>query len=240
MQIHEITQCKLDEGLGNLLGKAAGGIAKGANWLAQKTSPVGDFKRAYTGSMASQQTAMLGKKVADIWARYDQQLRAATPDPTQYADLYPKSLAAFVQKNLLGGQSLSYATNKQQINQLISDITNNRDNPQKVAQGMAKLVQQAAVSQQDVNQTQGLAKVVSVQPAVIQYRNVNYAIDNNGQWANQTTGRVPDESFQAFLDQELIKAGGSAPTGSTVASAPSTSPLGQNVRRSTRKRPGTV
>lgn len=238
MQIHEITQGRVDEGLGSLLGKAAGGISRGANWLAQKVSPVGDFKSAYTASKIPQQTAMLAKKVADIWANYDKQLRAATPDPNQYADLYPKSLSAFVQKNLLGGQSLSYATNKQQINQLISDITSNRDNPQKVAQGIAKLVQQAAVSQQDVNQTQGLAKVVSVQPAVIQYRSVNYAIDNNGQWANQTTGRVPDESFQAFLDQELIKAGGSAPTSSTAPATPQS--IGTNTKRSTRKRPGTV
>jgi len=238
MQIHEITQHKLDEGLGSFLGKAAGGISNIASKVAGAISPIGPAKNAYASAIKPQQIAMLGKKVADIWANYDKQLRAATPDPTQYADLYPKTLSAFVQKNLLGGQSLSYATNKQQINQLISDITSNRDNPQKVAQGIAKLVQQAAVSQQDVNQTQGLAKVVSVQPAVIQYRSVNYAIDNNGQWANQTTGRVPDESFQAFLDQELIKAGGSAPTGSTAPAA--SQPLSQNTRRSTRKRPGTV
>lgn len=238
MQIHEITQRKIDEGIGSFLGNVAGKIGAGASRLGQALSPKSDFKSAYSNQMRTQQTAMLGKKVADIWAAYDKQLRAATPDPAQYADLYPKSLAAFVQKNLLGGQSLSYATNKQQLNQLINDITNNRDNPQKVAQGIAKLVQQAAVSQQDVSQTQGLSKVVSLQPAVIQYRNVNYAIDNNGQWANQTTGRVPDESFQAFLDQELIKAGGSAPTGPTPSSAPQS--IGQNTRRSTRKRPGTV
>jgi len=238
MQIHEITQGRVDEGIGSFLGNVAGKVAAGASKLGQALSPKSDFKSAYGNQMQAQQTAMLGKKVADIWANYDKQLRAATPDPNQYADLYPRSLSAFVQKNLLGGQSLSYATNKQQINQLIADITSNRDNPQKVAQGIAKLVQQAAVSQQDVTQSQGLAKVVSVQPAVIQYRNVNYAIDNNGQWANQTTGRVPDESFQAFLDQELIKAGGSAPTGSTAPASPSS--LGQNTKRSTRKRPGTV
>lgn len=238
MQIHEITQSKLNEGIGSFLGNVAGKVVAGAGKLGQALSPKSDFKSAYSNQMQAQQTAMLGKKVADIWANYDKQLRAATPNPNQYADLYPKSLSAFVQKNLLGGQSLSYATNKQQINQLISDVTSNRDNPQKVAQGIAKLVQQAAVSQQDVNQTQGLAKVVSVQPAVIQYRSVNYAIDNNGQWANQTTGRVPDESFQAFLDQELIKAGGSAPIGSTAPAA--SQPLSQNTRRSTRKRPGTV
>lgn len=229
MQIHEITSKRVDEGLGSFFGKVAGGLSRGANFAAQKISPVRDFKSAYASSKIPQQTAMLGKKVADIWAAYDKQLRAATPDPVEYADLYPRTLTAFVQKNLLGGQSLAYATNKQQLNQLINDITNNRDNPQKVAQGMAKLVQQAAVSQQDVAQTQSVTKVISLQPAVLQFRNINYAIDNNGQWANQSNGRVPDESFQAFLDQELIKAGGSAPTPSNPPA--STVPSGRRVSR---------
>jgi hypothetical protein len=36
---------------------------------------------------------------------------------------------------------------------------------------------------------------------------INYAQNQEGNWANQQTGRVPDESFQAFLDQEVAKAG---------------------------------
>lgn len=235
MQIHEITQRRVDEGLGSALGGFAGKMAAGAGKLAQKINPVAGFKTAYNQPVRAQQTSVLGKKVANIWANYAQELKAATPDPTRYADLYEKSLTAFVQKNLLGGQAINTATNKQEITALISDITNDRDNPQEVAKLLPKLVQQATVSQQDVAQTQSVTKVISLQPAVLQFRNVNYAIDNNGQWANQTNGRVPDESFQAFLDQELIKAGGSAPT----ASIPPATPLGQNTRRSTRRRVGT-
>jgi hypothetical protein len=42
---------------------------------------------------------------------------------------------------------------------------------------------------------------------VIQYRGANYALNQGGDWANQTTSKVPDESFQAFLDSEARKAG---------------------------------
>lgn len=235
MQIHEITQQKIDEGLGSFLGKAAGKFAAGADNLAQKLNPAAGFKSAYAQPVRAQQTAVLGKRVAEIWANYASQLKSATPDPTRYADLYEKSLTAFVQKNLLSGQSINSATNKQEIIKLISDITDARDNPTEVATLMPKLVQQATVSQQEIDQP--MVKIVSLQPAaILQYRNVDYAQDANGQWANQRTGRVPDESFQAFLDNELAKASG-APT-PTTPRPPAAVP--ENTQRSTRKRPGTV
>jgi len=212
MQIHEITQTLLDEGLGSFLGKAAGGISNFANKVTGAISPAGDFKNAYANKQKTQQTAMLGKKVAQIWTNYVEQLKATTPDPARYATMYQQALTAFVQKNLLGGQSINNAINKQEITQLISQISTAKDNPQQVATLIPKLVQQASVSQQDVQRGQTLTKVISTEPAVIQYRNINYAVNDNGQWANQVTGKVPDESFQAFLDQELNKAGGSAPT----------------------------
>jgi hypothetical protein len=239
MQIHEITQQKIDEGLGSALGGLAGKVAAGAGALAQKFNPAAGFKAGYAQPVRAQQTAMMGKKVADIWANYATQLKTATPDPTRYADLYEKSLTAFVQKNLLSGQSINSATNKQEIIKLISDITDNRDNPTEVATLVPKLVQQATVSQQEIDQP--MVKIVSLRPAaILQYRNVDYAQDSNGQWANQRTGRVPDESFQAFLDNELAKASG-APTPTTPRpAATSATPLGQNTQRSTRRRPGTV
>ena len=239
MQIHEITQRRVDEGLGSFLGKVAGGISAGANKLGQAIAPGGDFKNAYANKMRTQQTAMLGKKVAQIWANYVEQLKATTPDPARYNTMYQQALTAFVQKNLLSGQPIANAINKQEINKLITNITAAKDNPQQVATLIPTLVQQASVSQQDVSSGAGLTKVVSTDPAVIQYRNVSYNINDNGQWANQQNGRVPDESFQAFLDQELVKAGGSAPTPGTAPIAPTT-PLGQNTKRSTRRRPGTV
>lgn len=241
MQIHEITKPKdgdqVNEVLGGL-GRLAGKVASGVGSMTQKLNPLGGFTSGYKQAKTAGQTAMLGKKVADIWGAYVERLKATAPDPARYEDLYQKSLQAFVQKNLLGGQNINYAVNRQELNKLIDDITAQRDNPRAVATLIPKLVQQASVSQQDVSQGQSLVKVVSVNPAVIQYRNINYAINNTGEWANQTTGRVPDESFQAFFDQELSKAGGVAPSPTNTPT--SASPLGQNVRRASRRRPGTA
>lgn len=236
MQIHEITQRNLDEGLGDFLGKAAGKIAGGLSKVGQSFSPVGDFKNAYSNQQKAQQTAMLGKKVAQIWANYVEQLKATTTDPARYATMYQQALTAFVQKNLLGGQSINTAINKQEITQLISQISAAKDNPQQVATLIPKLVQQASVSQQDVTGGQTLTKVISTEPAVIEYRGVTYSINDNGEWANQRTGKVPDQTFQAFMDQELTKAGGAAPAPGTAQVAPQP----PQSRRITRKRPGTV
>jgi len=234
MQIHEITQRRLDEGLGDFLGKAAGKIAGGLSKVGQSFSPVSGFKNAYGNQQKAQQTAMLGKKVAQIWANYVEQLKATTPDPNRYATMYQQALTAFVQKNLLGGQSINTSINKPEITQLISQITAAKDNPQQVATLIPKLVQQASVSQQDVSAGgNAIAKVISLNPDVIEYRGVTYTVNDTGYWANQRTGKVPDQSFQAFLDQELNKAGGSAPT-------PTNPPPGEpalNTRQVSRKRP---
>ena len=213
MQIHEITESKLKEAgaLGSFLSGITGGMSdKYTNKSADNSAPV-------------------AKKVISIWNNYATQLKAATPDPARYDALYKQTLTAFVQKNLLGGQSINTATNKPEINQLIANISVAKDNPEQVAQLMAKLVQQGTLSKQDVTQSQTLTKVVSTDPAVIQYRNVTYIINDNGQWADQKTGKEPDQSFQAFMDQELIKAGGSAPTPS--APVASTHPEPRRVSR---------
>jgi hypothetical protein len=216
MQIHEITTTKLDEGVGSFLGNVAGKVAAGAKNLGQKMSATGDFKNAYGNQMRTQQTGMLAKKVTQIWLNYTQQLKTATPDPARYDILYPQTLTAFVQKNLLGGQSINTATNKQEINQLINQISAAKDNPKQVAQLMSTLVQQSTLSQQDVTGGSTLTKVISTDPAVIEYRGATFAVNDTGEWSNQKTGKVLDQSFQAFFDQELIKAGGSAPAPGTA------------------------
>jgi len=207
MQIHEITNAQLKEGLGSFLGNVAGKVAGGINKVAGAISPVGAAKNAYSSAVRPQQTAMLGKKVAQIWANYVEQLKAATPDPARYNTMYQQALTAFVQKNLLGGQPISSAINKQEITQLITQITSAKDNPQQVATLIPKLVQQASVSQQNAQGIGSLVKVISTNPAVIQYRNISYAQDSHGDWADQRTGNVPDESMQRFLDQEARLAG---------------------------------
>ena len=216
MQIHEITQRKIAEagGFGSFMSGLTGG-------LTDKFSNPGQLN-----------VAAMNKKITKVWTDYAQQLKAVTPDPARYDILYQQTLTAFVQKNLLGGQPINSAINKQEITQMISAIANAKEDPQQVATLMPKLIQQTTLSQQDVN-TQSLTKVVSTDPALIQYRNVNYNINDNGQWANQQTGRVPDESFQAFLDQELNNAGGAAPKPGT---APATSE--PQTRRISRTRGG--
>ena len=115
-------------------------------------------------------------------------------------------LRNLVQKNLLKGLPINSAINKLEINQLIDAIADAESNPTQVAELFPKLVQQSALSSQDVAQPT-LVKIVSTSPPVIQYRGANYALNQSGDWANQTTGKTPDESFQAFLDSEARKAG---------------------------------
>jgi len=197
MQIHEITQRNIVEagGFSSFLSGLTGG-------LTDKFSTPG-----------KPNVAAMNKKITKVWTDYAQQLKAATPDPDRYDTLYQQTLTAFVQKNLLGGQPINRAINKQEINQMISAIVTAKEDPQQVATLMPKLIQQTMLSQQDVGAGSGLTKIISLEPAIIQYRNVSYNINDNGQWSNQQTGKVPDESFQRFLDQELEKAGGMAPSG---------------------------
>jgi uncharacterized protein YdiU (UPF0061 family) len=197
MQIHEITRPQLDEGLLDLAKKAAGGV-RGA---------VQGFQQSRQDRQTAQASAAVAKKAIATWDRYARNLKAQTPDPTRYQQLYQQALAAFVQKNLLANQPIDSAINKREITELINAITAAEANPQQVSSLMGKLVQQAALSQQDIGRGVSLAKIVSINPTVIQYRNINYAQNQQGDWANQQTGRVPDESFQIFLDQEATRAG---------------------------------
>lgn len=130
MQIHELTQPRLDEGLGSALGGFAGKVSAGASALGQKISPTGDFKAAYNEKLRSQQTKMVADKAYKAWTTYAQQLRAAIKDPAKLQafdnrtdDLYKKSLTAFVQKNLLGGAYMPNLTNKTDILTLIDKLS---------------------------------------------------------------------------------------------------------------------
>ena len=223
MQIHEITKSKLTEagGFGSFMSGLTGGISD-----------------KFTQNKGTTQTAPVANKVNQVWANYAQQLKAANPDPARYATLYQQTLTAFVQKNLLGGQNINSAVNKQEITQLIGQIAAAKDNPQQVTELMSKLVQQSALSQQDVTAgSQMLAKVISLNPDILEYRGVTYAVNDNGAWANQRTGKVLDQTMQAFLDNEVNKAGGSAPTPSNPP-ADEAPPVGRNDRRASRTRPG--
>lgn len=198
MQIHEITNPQINEGLLDLAKRAAGGV-KGA---------IQGYQQSKTDRRTSQAGAVAAKKALSVWNQYTKQLKAANPDPQRYLALYRQALAAFVQKNLLNNQSIDSQINQQELNQLINAVATVKDNPQQMATLFGQLVTQSALAQPDITRgSQVMAKIVSTNPTVIQYRNINYAQNQQGDWANQTTGRVPDESFQAFLDQEAARAG---------------------------------
>ena len=196
MRIREIVKHNMSEGIFDTIKTAA-------NWGSGET-----WSQARSRVQADTASKTLLKKAVPAWDNYAKRLKSMTPDPARYKQLYQQSLSAFVQKNLLGNQPIDGAVNKRELNQLISDITDAADNPQQVANLFGKLIQQVGLSQQDTTRGVPVAKILSTNPTVIQYGAVSYAQNQEGDWANQKTGRVPDEAMQAFLDQEAAKAGG--------------------------------
>lgn len=215
MQIHEITastKTQLDEALPNwmdpaVIAQKAKTVGQGIKNIGQNVkSTVAPAQQALKTRQQTRAQTSAATKAATVWNNYAQQLKAATPDPVRYQQLYKQALQTFVQKNLLRGQSIANSINRQEIAQSIDAIVAQANNPQQVAQLFPNLVQQSALAQPDPSASSGLAvKIISTNPAVVQFRNKTYTIDNQGQWADQS-GTVPDQSFQAFLDQELAKA----------------------------------
>jgi hypothetical protein len=192
MQIHELTQQRLDEQ----------GILQGIKGAVQ------GYQQAKQDRATQQGIQNVSDRAVKAWTQYAKQLKTANPDPVRYAQLYKQALLAFVQQNLLKGQPVANAINKQEITQLVDAMTDQADNPTAITNLFPKLVQQAATSSTDVNTGAGqlMVKVVNPDPAVLMFRNKTYIINDQGEWADQRSGAVADQSFQAFLDQELAKA----------------------------------
>lgn len=152
MQIHEVTkQSQLDEGILDQAKSAA--KTAGAAYNKIKGGVQGAVQ-GYQQSQINRVAADVANKASKVWLQYAQQLKNANPDPTRYATLYKQALAAFVQKNLLKGQPISSAINRQEINQLIDSIAAAEANPAQVTQLMSKLAQQTSLSQQAVRGTE--------------------------------------------------------------------------------------
>jgi hypothetical protein len=199
MQIHELTKPTLTEaGVLQGIKSAAQGAVKGYQQSKQDRQDRAD----------QQGIQNVSDRAVKAWTQYAKQLKTSNPDPTRYAELYKQALMAFVQKNLLKGQPIANAINRQEITQLIDAMSDQADNPTAITNLFPKLVQQAATSVTDVNSGAGQlqVKVINPDPAVLQFRNKTYIINDQGEWADQTTKAVADQSFQAFLDQELAKA----------------------------------
>ena len=122
MQIHEITQRKLDEGVGSFLGRLAGSIANVAGDVMGAISPGGDAKSAYASAVRPQQIKMLADKAYTGWKQYEKTLLQSNPD-ARTGDMYYQSLLAFVTKNLLGGQYLPNVINRRQIEALVQQLS---------------------------------------------------------------------------------------------------------------------
>jgi len=216
MQIHEITinaKTKLDEALPNWMDPAA--IAQKAKSVGQGIKSVGqNIKQTVAPAQQAYKSYSQNKKIAGVsdtalkaWSTYATNLAKANPDPARFEQLYKQALTSFVQKNLLKNQSINSAINSQEINTLINNITAQRNNAQALPLLFNKLIQQASLSTQDPSRGAGLlVKVISANPAVLQFRNKTYVIGNQGEWVDKDSGQVADPTFQAFLDQELSKA----------------------------------
>ena len=163
MQIHEIT--KINEAVysgpsvkaqpGAKTSPIAGALKKaGSAYQSVKGGVQGavqGYQQAKTDRLTTQATTDLTNKAAQVWNQYAKNLKANTPDPQRYTELYKQALTAFTQKNLLKNQAIKNSINQQEITQLVDAITAAKDNPQQVTQLIGKLVQQAALSRPDVD-----------------------------------------------------------------------------------------
>lgn len=128
MQIHEITQQKLDEGLGSIAGGIAGGISNFANKVAGAVSPVGAAKNAYASAVKPQQIKMIADKAYNGWKQYEKTLLQSNPD-ARTDGMYEQALLAFVVKNLLSGQYLPNVINKDKITALVKQLSGSGQAP---------------------------------------------------------------------------------------------------------------
>jgi hypothetical protein len=122
MQIHEVTQQQIDEGLGSMVGGMAGGLSNIANKVVGAISPGGPAKDAYAAKVRPEQIKMLADKSLNAWRAYEKELLKSNPDARD-GDMYEQALLAFVSKNLLGGQYLPNVINKDQIVALVKQLS---------------------------------------------------------------------------------------------------------------------
>lgn len=155
MQIHELTQTQVVEGLGDTIGGLAGRAKAGINRGVQAaTSPWQSAKAAYKKPVQNQQTQMLANKAFGIWQNYAQRLRDSVKDPAKLTAFdnrtdgtFEKALLAFTQKNLLGGAYLPNLTNKDEILELVKEISAPGVTPEQEKELFAQLVTQGTLAQ---------------------------------------------------------------------------------------------
>jgi len=123
MQIHELTQPRLNEGITDTIGSVVSkGVSavKGAGQAV--ASPFKDVAASYSSGRQGQKIDAMADKAYRTWKNYEGQLLKADPDARKNGD-YEKQLLAFVNKNLLGGMYLPNVINKDKIIALVQKIS---------------------------------------------------------------------------------------------------------------------
>jgi len=122
MQIHELTQPQLNEGVGSALGGLVGRAQAGVQNLTHKLTGPGDYSAAKADPLRQQQVKMLADKTYRTWKAYEKDLLRSNPDARE-TGMYEQALMAFVNKNMLGGVYLPNLINQQQIRQLVAQLS---------------------------------------------------------------------------------------------------------------------
>jgi len=122
MQIHELTQPQLNEGVGSALGGLVGRAQAGVQNLTHKLTAPGDYSAAKADPLRQQQVKMLADKTYRAWKAYEKDLLRSNPDARE-TGMYEQALMAFVNKNLLSGVYLPNLINQQQIRQLVAQLS---------------------------------------------------------------------------------------------------------------------
>jgi hypothetical protein len=56
-----------------------------------------------------------------------------------------------------------------------------------------------------ISQKQAMAqgvKILSDEPIVIQYKNKDFGLNDDGKWIHLSSGKIPQQAFQAFLSKQ--------------------------------------
>jgi len=122
MQIHELTQAPVTEGIGSALGGLVGKAQAGVQNLTHKLTGPGDYSAAKADPLRQQQVKMLADKTYRAWKAYEKDLLRSNPDARE-TGMYEQALMAFVNKNLLSGVYLPNLINQQQIRQLVAQLS---------------------------------------------------------------------------------------------------------------------
>jgi len=222
MQIHELTQPRLNEGITNTIGNV---VSKGV-------SAVKGAAASYSSGRQDRKVGAIADKAYRTWKNYEAQLLKADPDARQNGD-YEKQLLAFVNKNLLGGMYLPNVINKDKIITLVQQISA----PQPAAGGTATTTAGGTVNTANPNNPNLKTTVPGLQTAKTTPQTPTLERKIAAAAAKTPTNEAVDPTQELFkqLVQQAALAQTTAPgTGGSGSSTPSATATGNNPQASAR------